>query len=99
MGDEALYRRLLGMFREREASFATRFQQARDAGDAVACARYAHDLKNVAGSLGMVTLQRAAAALESACQQSEGRLNGVPVDEVVLVLEPLLGALRRELAQ
>jgi signal transduction histidine kinase/DNA-binding response OmpR family regulator/HPt (histidine-containing phosphotransfer) domain-containing protein len=99
MGDEALYRRLLGMFREREASFAARFQQARDAGDAAACARYAHDLKNVAGSLGMVTLQRAAAALESACQQSEGRLNGVPVDEVVLVLEPLLGALRRELAE
>jgi len=99
MGDEALYRRLLGMFREREASFAARFQKAREAGDSAACARYAHDLKNVAGSLGMVTLQRAAAALESACQQGEGRLSGVPVDEVVLVLEPLLGALRRELAE
>ena len=99
MGDEALYRRLLGMFREREASFAARFQRARDAGDSAACTRYAHDLKNVAGSLGMVTLQRAAAALESACQQDEGRLSGVPVDDVVLVLEPLLGALRRELAE
>jgi PAS domain S-box-containing protein len=99
MGDEALYRRLLGMFREREASFAARFQRAREAGDSAACARYAHDLKNVAGSLGMVTLQRAAAALEAACQQGDGRLNGVPVDEVVLVLEPLLGALRRELAE
>jgi CheY-like chemotaxis protein len=99
MGDEALYRRLLGMFREREASFAARFQRARDEGDAGACARYAHDLKNVAGSLGMVTLQRAAATLESACQQGDGRLSGVPVDEVVLVLEPLLGALRRELAE
>ena len=99
MGDEALYRRLLGMFREREASFAARFQRAREAGDAAACTRYAHDLKNVAGSLGMVTLQRAAADLESACQQADGRLSGVPVDEVVLVLEPLLGALRRELAE
>ncbi|MGM9490582.1 response regulator [Ideonella sp. YS5] len=99
MGDEALYLRLLGMFREREASFASRFQKAREAGDAAACARYAHDLKNVAGSLGMVTLQRAAAALEAACQQAGSRLNGVPMDEVVLVLEPLLGALRRELAE
>ena len=99
MGDEALYRRLLGMFREREASFASRFQKARDAGDTAACARYAHDLKNVAGSLGMVTLQRAASDLETACQQAGGRLNGVDVDDVVLVLEPLLGALRRELAE
>jgi HPt (histidine-containing phosphotransfer) domain-containing protein len=31
--------------------------------------RYAHDLKSVAGTLGMPALQRAAVALEDACMQ------------------------------
>ncbi len=66
MSNPDLYRRLLGMFRDRERTFAARFDQARAAGDVAACTRFAHDLKSVAGALGMPALQRAAAALEAA---------------------------------
>jgi CheY-like chemotaxis protein len=87
MGDEALYRRLLAMFRERETDFVARFQAASGQGDRDARTRCAHDLKSVAGSLGMPALQRAAAALEEAC-----RLRGEMPS-----LEPLLKGVQREL--
>ncbi len=88
MGDEALYRRLLLMFRERESDFVARFRAACEQGDGDALTRHAHDLKSVAGSLGMPALQRAAAALEEAC-----RLRGEAA-----ALEPLLQAVQRQLA-
>ncbi|HSI60419.1 MAG TPA: response regulator [Ideonella sp.] len=66
-GDEALYRRVLGIFRENEADFVQRFRATRTAGDASAAMRAAHDLKAQAGTLGMHSLQEAAAALERAC--------------------------------
>jgi len=88
MGDEALYRRLLALFREREIDFVARFRAACEQGDSDAPARCAHDLKNVAGSLGMPALQRAAAALEEACS-----LRGQAA-----ALEPRLQAVQRQLA-
>ena len=88
MGDEALYRRLLAMFCEREIDFVARFRAASEQGDGDAPMRHAHDLKSVAGSLGMPALQRAAAELEEAC-----RLRGEPAK-----LEPLLQAVQRQLA-
>jgi CheY-like chemotaxis protein len=88
MGDEALYRRLLTLFRERESDFVARFRAARRHGDDDAAMRCAHDLKSVAGSLGMPALQRAAAALEDACNR----------DGETAALEPLLQAVQRELA-
>ncbi|HEY9064440.1 MAG TPA: response regulator [Burkholderiaceae bacterium] len=87
MGDEALYRRLLAMFRERESDFVARFRAARDQGDADTAMRCAHDLKSAAGTLGMPALQRAATALEEAC-----RLRGE-----ASALEPLLQAVQRQL--
>jgi signal transduction histidine kinase/DNA-binding response OmpR family regulator/ligand-binding sensor domain-containing protein/HPt (histidine-containing phosphotransfer) domain-containing protein len=88
MGDEGLYRRLLALFREREIDVVARFRAARENGDGDAAMRCAHDLKSVAGSLGMPALQRAAAALEEACN-----LGGDAA-----VLEPLLRAVQRQLA-
>jgi len=87
-GNEALYRRLLGMFRERETDFEARLRQACARGDAAAALRCAHDLKSVAGTLGMPALQQAAAALEAACGQDAG--GGV--------LEPLMADVTRLLA-
>jgi signal transduction histidine kinase/CheY-like chemotaxis protein len=87
MGDEALYHRLLRMFSERETDFVDRFRRACATGDRDAATRFAHDLKSVAGSLGMPALQRAAAALEEAC--------GLPVDPPAL--EPQLQAVQRQL--
>jgi signal transduction histidine kinase/DNA-binding response OmpR family regulator/HPt (histidine-containing phosphotransfer) domain-containing protein len=68
-GKGALYRRMLGMFREKEADFEQRFRAARAAGDGEAATRAAHDLKSEAGTLGMHELEQSAAALEQACRQ------------------------------
>src|SRR5262249_22977944 len=43
MGDVALYRRLLRMFRDGQRDFAVRFRAAREAGDTVTATRMAHD--------------------------------------------------------
>ncbi|WP_457389345.1 response regulator [Roseateles sp. P5_E1] len=88
MGDEALYRRLLALFRERESDIVVRLRAARERGDGKAALRCAHDLKSVAGSLGMPALQRAATALEEACSQGVEAVG----------LEPLLQAVERELS-
>jgi CheY-like chemotaxis protein/HPt (histidine-containing phosphotransfer) domain-containing protein len=96
MSDTELYRRLLTMFRGRERSFAERFDGARATGDVSACTRHAHDLKSVAGALGMPALQRAAEALEVASDQ------GAPAqdienlrDAVLRLLAPVLDGLGR----
>ena len=67
MGDDALYRRMLRRFRDREADFATRFDAARADADMVTATRMAHDLKCVSGSLGARRVQEAADRLEQAC--------------------------------
>ena len=75
-GNGVLYRRVLCLFRDREADFAQRFRAARAAGDADAELRAAHDLKGTAATLGMHAVQEAAAALERAC------LEGAPDADV-----------------
>ncbi|WP_341888873.1 response regulator [Variovorax sp. YR752] len=94
MGNPSLYRRLLVMFRDRERDFGSRFAMARQQGDGAACTRFAHDLKSVSGTLGMPALQRAAAALEAACDhdapaEDVERL----LDTAIRQLEPLLEGL------
>ncbi|MEP7299104.1 MAG: response regulator, partial [Burkholderiales bacterium] len=68
-GDEALYRRIAGMFVAREAGFVERFTAARAADDEATMERLAHDLKTVAGTLGAMSLSQAAAMLERACSR------------------------------
>ena len=92
--------RLLGLFLEREADFERRFRAARAAGDAGAAIRAAHDLKSTAGTLGMLAVEPAAAALEQACQDGapdadiEDRLRKVsaPLEHVIEALPALLAA-------
>ena len=79
-GDEAFYRRMLGLFRDSEADFVQRFRAARAAGDATTAMRAVHDLKSGAGTLGMHALEEAAAALEQAC--SEGARDA-DIDDMV----------------
>jgi HPt (histidine-containing phosphotransfer) domain-containing protein len=67
LGDDVLYNRLLGMFMDREGDFADRFRLALTAGDRTAALRMAHDLRCVAGTLGVHEVHRSAAALERAC--------------------------------
>jgi len=67
MGDGVLYARLLDMFKNREADFPQRFRHALLQGDRASAMRMAHDLKCVAGTLGVREVHRTAAALERAC--------------------------------
>jgi CheY-like chemotaxis protein len=69
MGDAALYRRLLRIFRDQQVDFQQRFQQARTEGDLGAARRIAHDMKSSAAFLGAHAVERAATALEEACMR------------------------------
>jgi PAS domain S-box-containing protein len=98
-GNEALYRRLLRMFAQREAGFGARFRAAQAGGDRDAAMRLAHDLRSVSATLGARSLSDAAGALEQAC------LHDVPAQEfeallgqVTSRLDPLLAALQRQAA-
>jgi CheY-like chemotaxis protein len=71
-GNGVLYRRALSLFRRQEADFAQRFSAARLVGDLDAATRAAHDLKGLAGTLGMHAVQEAAAALERGCLEGAG---------------------------
>ncbi|WP_140635851.1 response regulator [Methylibium rhizosphaerae] len=93
-GNVALYRRLLSMFCEREADFEVRLRSARANGDTEAAIRCAHDLKGVAGTLGMFDLQQAAEALETALVAAEGDGAIEPLFQAVIhQLEPLMRTL------
>ncbi|MEP7099495.1 MAG: response regulator [Burkholderiales bacterium] len=96
-GNDQIYRQVLCMFRDREASFAQRFRAACAAGDAALALRTVHDLKSVAGTVGARTVADAAAALEHACSHG-GDAQGLeallaivlpPLDTVLEGLRPL----------
>ena len=97
-GNEALYRRLLRMFHQREVDFETRFREARASGDTAAAIRCAHDLKSMAGTLGMPALHRTAGALEAALvaahehEASEAAIEPL-LQDVTGQLKPLVSAL------
>ncbi|KQW00437.1 response regulator [Rhizobacter sp. Root1221] len=86
MGDDALYRRLLRMFRDAQGDFPARFSAAREAGDAAEATRLAHDLKSVAATLGVSAVHQEAMALEQAC-----RLGGQNIDALGQRVAQLLG--------
>lgn len=65
MGNEKLFRKLLAMFRDAQRGFGSDFRAAGD--DVDARVRLAHNLKGIAGNLGMVALRDAAGALEMLC--------------------------------
>ena len=95
MGDDKLYRRLRGKFRDGPPDLAARFGPARDGGDAPAPARRAATRKGTAGNIGARSVQQAAQELERACQQGAARevLDGL-LAGVLVELDPLLVALR-----
>ncbi len=93
-GNEQLYRRLLGMFRDREANFAARFGAARAARDMVTTRRLAHDLKGESGTLGATAVSEAAEALELACANGSGSADIDALFAVVVErLDPVIAGL------
>lgn len=95
-GNENLYRRLLIKFLNSEQDFILKFQQAQASQDAVAATRMAHTLKGVAGNIGAHTIQKAAQALELAC---DDRLDMKQIEkslrEVEASLVPVLKSLQQ----
>jgi PAS domain S-box-containing protein len=95
MGDEALYQRLLRMFRDREVDFPQRFRAACATGQKAVAMRMAHDLKSVAGALAMRAVHEAAAELERACHEEIDDAGVEPLlVKVDQVLNPVVAELR-----
>ena len=95
VGDDALYRRLLGMFMQAHGNFPAPFAAALDAGDLTTLGRLAHDLKSQAATLGAHGVEIAAGALEACCADSAGTARlWSQLDEVARELRPVLEGLR-----
>jgi len=71
IGNEKLYRNLLGKFLESNGSVMTEIKDTLKSGDMETAARLAHTVKGVAGNLGAEALFPVAADLEKAIKQEE----------------------------
>ena len=93
MGDNALYRRLLCVFRDGQADFESRFRAARAAGDLDTATRMAHDLKSMAAALGIHAVQPQAQALEEACRRQADDIDALG-RSVARQLGPVIASLQ-----
>ncbi len=82
-----LYRRLLGMFREKYGDFRTLFHEAEMDPDSKAATRCAHSLKSAAASIKAMDVLEAATMLETACRREMGN------DKIEHLLEKTAAAL------
>ncbi|CAN5810622.1 hypothetical protein BH11PSE8_BH11PSE8_33790 [soil metagenome] len=87
MGNDKLYRRLLGMFHDGQHDFGAQFRGAQSRGDGATAMRLAHNLRAVSASLGAVAVQKVAGELEHACADN------LPDSEIATRLQFVLGAL------
>ena len=71
MGNEKLYRKLLGKFLESNINVVTQIKETLKADDRETAARLAHTVKGVAGNLGAEALFSVAADLEKAIKKNE----------------------------
>jgi PAS domain S-box-containing protein len=86
-GDMGLYRRLLGMFREKYGDFRTLFREATLDTDSKAATRCAHSLKSAAASIKAMDVLEAATMLETACRREMGN------EKIEQLLEKTIAAL------
>lgn len=98
MYNSNLYRRLLTRFYNEQQNFLTQFASAQHSKDKNAPTRMAHTLKSTAGNIGAVQVQRAAAALEQACNQSDTHTIDVAARQVFQKLQPVLKGINHVLA-
>lgn len=87
-GNEALYRRLLRMFRTGQRDAMRQFREARAAGDLKSATRVVHSLRTVAASLGMPALARASRALETG--YAEGGADDARLERLMAQVEQSL---------
>ncbi|MBW8830589.1 MAG: AAA family ATPase [Burkholderiales bacterium] len=88
--NESLFARTLQRFLDADRDFVARFASTRTVGDTAAARRMAHDLQSVAGTLGMNGLRQAALALEQACCAGDASAVDARLQEVSVLIEPIL---------
>ena len=92
-GNGDLYRKLLRKFRDSGREFADTFRAAQVGPDPTAPTRMAHTLKGTAGTIGARALQRAAAALEKACQGGRAEVIATALAKTLAELDPVTAGL------
>jgi HPt (histidine-containing phosphotransfer) domain-containing protein len=96
LGDARLYWRLLEMFLQQHQDYPAPFDAALASGDMTTLRRQAHNMKSTAATLGAHGVERAAAALESACVAGAQAARLQPLlHEMGEQLLPVLEGLRR----
>ena len=92
--NQALYRKLLGMYRDGQRDFVARFQEAQKDGDMKTLKRIAHTLKGVSGNVGAKKVQEAALKLEKDCEEHRPVTEiEVRLEKVEQVLTPVIASL------
>ncbi|MBF0584015.1 MAG: response regulator [Magnetococcales bacterium] len=97
-GDRALYRRLLGKFRDNQAGVLERVGADLERGAREDAVRQLHTLRGVAGSMGALELQHAAQVLESALQSGDQPLDERLIAEVAARLATVLASCNQVLS-
>ena len=96
LGNEALYRQLLGQFLVGQAALPERLAQALATGDLALARHLAHGCKGVAATLGAEAVAQAAAALEQQLRGSATAAQCEPLlADLAAQLDPLLEQLRQ----
>ena len=94
--NQALYRRLLGMFRDGQRDFVDQFRKVHKDGDMKTLKRLAHTLKSVAGNVGAKNVQKMALKLENDCEEERPATEiEVRLEKVEEVLSPVLVSLEK----
>ncbi len=94
-GNVALYRKILTLFRDKQADAAERIGAAWRSGDRETAARLAHTLRGLAGNIGAGDLVSKARELELAFRNRQDDLAETRLQEVGLALNVLLGEIDR----
>ncbi|QKE62793.1 PAS domain S-box protein [Aquipseudomonas campi] len=95
LGNEALYRQLLGQFLTGQASLLEQLQSAIEQGDAATAEHLAHGCKGVSATLGANALAKAAGALEQHLRHGAGAASETLLVALAAQLNPLLDQLRQ----
>jgi PAS domain S-box-containing protein len=93
-GNETLYLKLLGKYRDSQIDFKDQFLIALKSGDMETATRLAHTLKGVSGNIGALEVQEAALKLETSCKKghTERTLRN-KLNAVIKALTPVIASL------
>ncbi|BBP44507.1 PAS domain S-box protein [Thiosulfativibrio zosterae] len=90
-----LYTKLLVKFRDAQANFEDKFKAAQQDADPTAATRAAHTLKGVAGNIGALSVQAAAAELEEACKnEADSLVINTLLQKTLEELSPVIDGLK-----